>query len=127
MPRLTAFYARLTREDAASASIENQAAGFEDLRRRHGWTAQHYVEQGRRASGEWTPARRPALYQLLEAVERGEVERPVPRSRRVCRAPVRAGYAVHHGHTTRNAAQGAVIIGLVRFLIFLVEVEPVRV
>lgn len=33
--RLTAFYARLTREDAASASIENQTAGFEDLRRRH--------------------------------------------------------------------------------------------
>lgn len=78
-PRLTAFYARLTREDAASASIENQTAGFEDLRRRHGWTAQHFVEQGRRASGEWTPAQRPALYQLLEAVERGEVERVVVR------------------------------------------------
>lgn len=88
-PRLTAFYARLTREDAASASIENQAAGFEDLRRRHGWTAQHYVEQGRRASGEWTPARRPALYQLLEAVERGEVERVVVRHLdRLGRGPV---------------------------------------
>lgn len=77
--RLTAFYARLTREDAASASIENQVQGFEDLRQRHGWPSRHFIEQGRRASGEWTPAKRPALYQLLEAVERGEVERVVVR------------------------------------------------
>lgn len=75
----TALYARLTRQDDTSSSIENQVAAFEELRARHGWEASHYVETGRHASGEWAPAKRPALYRLLADVEAGVVTRVVVR------------------------------------------------
>ena len=65
--RLTAFYARVTREESAKSSIPNQTAAFVSLAKTEGWTTRHFVEADP-VHGDWEASRRPALQDLVDAV-----------------------------------------------------------
>lgn len=85
----TAFYARVTKEESAEASLPRQRERFEELADTHGWTAaRQFIEDGA-VHGDWDIDRRPALRELMAAVERGEIGRVVIRHLdRLGRGPV---------------------------------------
>ena len=76
--RGTAFYARVTQEESAELSIPNQVRRFDEIAQEQGWTSHHFVEP-QPVHGDWAVDRRPALRELMAAVERGTVGRVVVR------------------------------------------------
>ena len=85
----TALYARVTREEGIELSIPNQQKRFRELVEQHDWSDARLFVEERPVHGDWGPARRPALTDLLAAIRAGEVRRLVVRHLdRLGRGPV---------------------------------------
>ena len=76
---MTAFYARVTRDDDESLSIKNQVAEYREIAKKRGWKTLDFIEEGRQNKGDWSAKKRPKLFQLVEAVRAGQVCRVVSR------------------------------------------------
>lgn len=78
---LTAFYSRLTVDDAAgkALSLPNQRKRFLELAESNGWATHRIYEEPKRVSGQLSEEDRPALAELLGDVRAGHVSRVVVR------------------------------------------------
>ncbi|HMX08882.1 MAG TPA: recombinase family protein [Microthrixaceae bacterium] len=76
--RATAFYARVTQEESAELSLPNQTRRFDEIASEQGWTSRHFVEP-QPVHGDWAVDRRPALRELMVAVDQGAIGRVVVR------------------------------------------------
>ncbi|MCB9610508.1 MAG: recombinase family protein [Polyangiaceae bacterium] len=89
-PVRAAFYARVTADESLKRdlSLPNQQARFTELAEANGWEPTLFVEPAA-VSGEYGPEQRPALSELITAIEQGEVDAVVVRHLdRLGRGPV---------------------------------------
>lgn len=79
MSGITAFYARVTRDESKATSIPNQKRRFRSIADQRHWDAvREYVEPNP-VSGELGPEHRPALKKLIADIQAGQIGRVVVR------------------------------------------------